>query len=274
MEKVNEQNTPVNFTTVDPTSMKFSEEFKCAKSTAGQVVVGLRWLSNTVSSSKEATNDYQKKLYPTITQLANEVCDKYMETFVSGVSEPLQVQVYGANLNGRLNDGRLKHDIPCKNTDRRARYKYSQLGQLLSLLYDRLLFISHRDVNKIPRYVENADERKHFESLQQLCAQFCNYLRGDDNSIMSRWTTFVNSSRQSFNVQSKTQNQEASNRGRGRNYEHAFKPEKRENQYSRLSQNSRGGNRGTGRSSGYETDRGTERGRTRGRGFSRGGRTV
>ena len=143
-EQSNTKNIPAEveirteFLTVDPSAMKFSEEFRCAKSTAGQVIVGLRWLANTLSSSKEASNDYQKTLYPTIIRLANEVCDKYMATFVNGVSNPLQIQVYAANLNGRLNDGRLKHDIPCKNTDRRSRYKYSQLGQLLSLLYDKL----------------------------------------------------------------------------------------------------------------------------------------
>ena len=216
MEQIQTQSTAVQFTSVDPTTMKFSEEFRCARSTAGQVVVGLRWLANSVSSSKEATNDYQKALYPTITQLANEVCDKYMSTFVSGVVEPLQVQVYGANLNGRLNDGRLKHDIPCKNTDRRSRYKYSQLGQLLSLLYDRLLFISRRDVTKVQRYVDNAEERKHFESLQALCGQFCDYLRGDENSVMSRWTSFVNSSRQTNGVQTKSHETDGQTRGRGR----------------------------------------------------------
>jgi hypothetical protein len=215
MEQTQTQSTVVQFTSVDPTTMKFSEEFRCARSTAGQVVVGLRWLANSVASLKEATNDYQKTLYPTISVFANEVCDKYMSTFVSDVTEPLQVQVYGANLNGRLNDGRLKHDIPCKNTDRRSRYKYSQLGQLLSLLYDRLLFISRRDVTKVQRYVDNVEERKHFESLQALCGQFCDYLRGDENSVMSRWTSFVNSSRQTNGVQTKSHETERQPRGRG-----------------------------------------------------------
>jgi hypothetical protein len=212
-------NTPVDFTTVDPSALKFSEEFKCAKSAAGQVVVGLRWLANTLSSSKEITNDYQKILYPTIIRLANKVCDKYMELFVSGISEPLQIQVYAANLNGRLNDGRLRHDIPCKNTDRRSRYKYSQLGQLLSLLYDRLLFISRRNVDSIQRYVDNKDERTHFESLQKLCSEFCTFLRGDDTSIMSVWTTFVNSSRQTNGVPAKPPRDHKSQsftRGRGK----------------------------------------------------------
>jgi hypothetical protein len=210
------QNTAVQFTTVNPTTMNFSDEYRCARSTAGQAVVGLQWLAKSVSSTKEATNEYQKTLYPTIVKLANEVCDKYMETFTN-VTNPLQVQVYGANLNGRFNDGRLKHDITCKNVDKKLRYKYSQLGQLLSLLYDRLLYISRRDVTKIQRYVDNVDERKHYETLQSLCAQFCGYLRGDDNSVMSRWTAFVNSSRQTNNVQPE-QRQQTTRGGRGQQF--------------------------------------------------------
>lgn len=203
MEKSNEQSTTIQFTSVDPTNMKFSEDYRCARSTAGQVVVGLRWLAKNVDTTKEMNNEYQKNLYPTITKLANEVCDKYMDIFVNNMTDNVQIQVYGANLNGRFNDGRLKHDIPCKKTDRKARYKYSVLGQLLSLLYDRLLFISHRDVSKIQRYVNNDEERKHFESLQQKCYNFCKYLRGEDDSVMSRWTVFVNDSRKSHGVQVK-----------------------------------------------------------------------
>ena len=260
MEKQgNDQNTPIQFTTVDPTTMNFSEDFRCARSTAGQVVVGLRWLANNVNSSKEMHNEYQKNLYPTITKMANEVCDKYMDTFVNNVTDAVQVQVYGANLNGRFNDGRLKHDIPCKRTDRRARYKYSVLGQLLSLLYDRLLFVSKRNVNKIQRYVDNEEERKHFESLQQSCVHFCTYLRGDDDSVMSRWTKFVNDSRESYGVAAKQPEKKAPDNSEDRNEEH------RRGHGQGTERGSRGRGQGTGRGS-RGRGRGTERGNSRGRG--------
>ena len=77
MSKENEQNTPVKFTTTDPANMKFYAEYRCARSSAGQVVVGLRWLATSVSNDKTATNEYQEKLYPRIVQLANEVYDEY-----------------------------------------------------------------------------------------------------------------------------------------------------------------------------------------------------
>lgn len=218
-DKANTKNT-VEFTSINPNVMKFSEEFRCARSTAGQVVLGLKFLESSVVS-QEPSNNYQTELYPLIVKLANEVCEKYMQSFVTGITDNVKLQVFGANLNGRFNDGKLKHNIVCKNTKIRDKYKYAQLGQLLSLLYDRLLFISRRDVTKIQRYVANVEERTHFETLQNLCAEFCNYLRNDENSVMIQWTTFVNTMRKNNNVQPKQQTTEQPNystyqkRGRG-----------------------------------------------------------
>jgi hypothetical protein len=214
--KTNTSNT-VEFTTVDPNTMNFSEEFRCARSTAGQVVLGLNYLSSSVLS-QESTNEYQKELYPMIVSLSKEVYEKYMQTFVSGTKSDVELQVFGVNLNGRFNDGKLKHNIVCKNTKVNSKYKYSQLGQLLSLLYDRLLFISRRDVTKIQRYMDNKEECKYFEKLQKLATEFCNYLRNDTDSVMSRWTTFVDTMRQNNNVKPKPKKSFAnSNTSRYRN---------------------------------------------------------
>lgn len=199
--KTNTSST-VEFTTVDPNTMKFSEEFRCARSTAGQVVLGFNFLSSSVLS-QNSTNEYQKELYPMIVSLSKEVYEKYMETFVLGEKNSVELQVFGVNLNGRFNDGKLKHNIICKNTKTSSKYKYAQFGQLLSLLYDRLLFISRRDITKIQRYMENKEEYQYFEKLQKLATEFCNYLRNDTNSVMSRWTTFIDVMRQNNNIQPK-----------------------------------------------------------------------
>ena len=210
----------VSFDDISPTNLTFSEQYRCTRSTAGQVVAGLSWSVNNVSSTKEQNTNYQASLYPMICQLGTEVFNKYMETFINNVSDPVQRQVYGANLNGARNDGRLNRAITCKNVRVRLTYQYSQFGQLLSLLYDRLNYISGRDVTKIQRYVDNEQERQAFVSLQNSCKQFCTYLRGDDNSVMSRWSTFVTTTRQQNNIQIQEQpiknlNFEHS-RGRGR----------------------------------------------------------
>jgi hypothetical protein len=241
-DQANTKNT-VEFTSIDPSTMKFSEEFRCARSTAGQVVLGLKFLESSVLS-QEPSNNYQTELYPLIVKLADEVCEKYMQSFVHGTTDDVKLQVFGANLNGRFNDGRLKHNIVCKNTKIHDKYKYAQLGQLLSLLYDRLLFISRRDVTKILRYVANVEERIHFETLQNLCTEFCNYLRNDENSVMTRWTSFVNTMRQNNNIQPKQQTPERQNYSTSEN---------------------RGNGRGTSRGNGRGTSRGNGRGTSRGR---------
>ena len=240
------------FTTVDPTVMKFSEKFRCAMSTAGQVVVGLKWLADDITN-KKTENDYQSSLYPKIVESANEVVNEYMKVFVNEVTEPLQIQVFAANLNGRLNDGRLRHDIPCKNVTQRSRYERAQLGQLLSLLYDRLLFISRRDVKAITRYEENENERVHFEDLQKRCVQFCGFLRSNDDSVMSRWTAFIDSLRKTNEGSTQREPRGRGGRGRGR-----WNQDR--DQWSR--QGGRGSSTGRG---GRGSDRGG-RGSNRGRG--------
>lgn len=262
VENTNSQRV-VSFDDISPSSLTFSDQYKCARSTAGQVVAGLSWSVNNVSSTKQPTNEYQSSLYPMVCQLGAEVCKKYTEMFITSVTDPVQRQVYGANLNGVHNDGKLNRCITCKNINDRLKYQYSQFGQLLSLLYDRLLFISRRDVEKIQRYVNDETERHAFESLQVQCAEFCKYLRGDDDSVMSRWSTFVTNTRQKNNVLIQPRQE-----GRFHTYEHHNTQERRYN----TQQNQEGRfhtyehhNAQEGRGHAYE-HRNTQQNRGRGRG--------
>ena len=205
------QDTPVSFDNVDPTHMEFSLMFKCARSTAGQVVQGLQHLvwhlngSNQYTDDKKVpTNEYQNVLYPKMASLAEKVVSKYLETFVEGVSDPLQKQVFGANLNGNRNNGQLNKFIPCRGVNRFLRYKFAQFGQLLSLLHYRLMFIANRDPKFIKRYVDNPSELLHFEELKQLCVNFCDYLRKDDDSVTNDWATCVTEARLQTNSQGST----------------------------------------------------------------------
>jgi hypothetical protein len=188
----------VSFSDISPMKFIVQEQYKCAKSTAGQTVSGLSGLIKNLASNKQPSNEYQLVLYPKIIELGTELTNKYMETFVNNITEPLCLQVFGANLNGSGNDGKLNRLILCKNVDDRLRYKYIQFGQILSLLYDRLLFISRRDTSKIMRYVNNENERKEFLILQEKCGDFCKYLRGEDSSLMNRWFSFINVTRQNL----------------------------------------------------------------------------
>ena len=206
----------VSFENISPMKFEVQEQYKCAKSTAGQTISGLMGLVNNLTSVKQPSNEYQVLLYPKIAELGTDVVNKYLETFVNGIADPLRLQVFGANLNGAGNDGKLNRLVLCKNVDERLRYKYAQFGQLLSLLYDRLLFISRRDATKITRYVNNENERNEFLALQELCGNFCKYLRGEDSSLMNQWFTFVNTTRQNSGYQRKETIRPTYSRGRGR----------------------------------------------------------
>lgn len=200
---------PVSFEDIDPTKMTFSTTFKCARSTAGQVVQGFHHLrmqlegEGTYASEKKVpTNDYQKSLYPGMSKLAGQIVEKFNEKFVTGVTDPLQRQVFGANLNGSRNNGQLNKFIPCKQVDRFLRYKFAQFGQLLNLLNYRLMFIANRDPQYIKRYKENPEEHKHFETLRGLCREFCDYLKKDETSVSGLWAECIVEARKLGNVTS------------------------------------------------------------------------
>lgn len=194
-----ERSYKVSFESIDPTGLEYSLSYKCAKSAAGQVVQGLNHLAAYVlgegeydGKKKVATNQFQVSLYPNIASLAKAVVAEYTKKFVTDVTDPVQRQVFGANLNGSRNDGQLNKFITCKGVNRFLRYQYSQLGQLLMLLHYRLAFIANRDSLSVKRYQENPEECKHFEDLRGRARDFCDYLK---NTTLTQWATFVTEAR-------------------------------------------------------------------------------
>jgi len=193
----------VSFENIDPQEFEFSLKYQCAKSTAGQVVQGfshlakyLNGLSEYDGKKKEATNKFQEYLYPNMAKLSEELVAEYISKFVTDVTDALQKQVFGANLNGVKNDGQLNKFIPCKGINNKfLRYEYAQFGQLLNLLHYRLTFISMRDSMSIKRYVENPEELKHFELLKQRTREFCDSIKNSTTSYFSKWENIVNEAR-------------------------------------------------------------------------------
>lgn len=188
----------VSFDNIDPLTFHFDPIFKCSLSTAGQVIQGLYHLSQSLngegvyeSAKKEPKNEYQKLLYPKISELSTKTVMRYREMFVDNITDPLQKQVYGANLNGIKNNGQLNKFITCSSVDDKVRYKFAQFGQLLSLLEYRLTFIIKRNISEIQRYNENENERVHFESLRLLSEEFCKFLK----DIFAEWSAHVDESR-------------------------------------------------------------------------------
>jgi hypothetical protein len=192
VEQVQEQ-VPVSFDNINPLSFQYSGQHKCALSTAGQIINALSNLSLQISDgTKQATNDYQRTLYPSIGTVASGVVGRYTQTFVDGTTDPLTKQVYGANLNGSRNDGRLNRPVTIRGVNKFLIYDYAQLGQLLNLLRHRLTFVSSRNALSIKRYADNEQERVHFVALQGLTQDFCKYL---SDEVYPQWEQFVNNAR-------------------------------------------------------------------------------
>jgi uncharacterized membrane protein YgcG len=124
--------------------------------------------------------------------LAKKIVDHFTDQFVTGVTDPMQRQVFGANLNGNKNNGQLNKFIPCNTVNRLLKYNGAQFGQLLNLLSYRLTFIANRDPEYIKRYKENLEERQHFETLRSMCRDFCDFLTKEgSSSISDQWAEII-----------------------------------------------------------------------------------
>jgi len=188
----------VSFDSVDPTTLPFELWYKCGKSCAGQVVLGLMNTRDQLTGTgkytdkqKKPSNEYQETLYPDMVTLTTELVDTYYSTFVKDTTDPVQLQVFGANLNGYRNNGQLNRLITCNGVNFMSTYEFAQLGSLLQLLRNRVEFVATRDASTIRRYQENPEEAKWFEELQSRAQKFTTYL----DSVLQRWMVSVNTAR-------------------------------------------------------------------------------
>jgi len=184
--------TPVSFDDVSLAHISFNETFRVTRGAASQVVLGLK---NMLTKLSSPTNEYQKSLYPQLSTLTQTVVSKYEETFLS-VTDSVQRQVYGANLNGHRNDGSLYRSVN-SGVNRSLTYGYAQFGQLLKVLTSRLKFVVNRDPSTVKRYSESAEESAAYITLQQLCNEFLTYL----SSVNDEWTKTVDTARTQHNIQ-------------------------------------------------------------------------
>lgn len=184
--------TPVSFDDVSLAHLTFNETFRVTRGAASQVVLGLK---NMLTKLSSPTNEYQKSLYPQLSTLTQTVVSKYEETFLS-ITDSVQRQVYGANLNGHRNDGSLYRSVN-SGVNRSLTYGYAQFGQLLKVLTSRLKFVVNRDPQTVKRYSESAEELTAYVQLQTLCNDFLSYL----SSVNDEWTKTVDAARTQHNIQ-------------------------------------------------------------------------
>ena len=184
--------TPVSFENISLDHLGFNETYRVTRGAASQVVLGLRHMLTKLATP---TNDYQRTLYPRLSELTQQVVDRYVSTFL-GVTEAVSRQVYGANLNGPRNDGSLYHSVN-SGINRSLTYGYAQFGQLMKVLTNRLRFITKRTVESVERYRTSQAEGAAYTALQGQCNEFLTYL----STVNEDWTRVVESARQQHNIQ-------------------------------------------------------------------------
>ena len=183
--------TPVSFENISLDHLGFNETYRVTRGAASQVVLGLRHMLTKLATP---TNDYQRTLYPRLSELTQQVVDRYVSTFL-GVTEAVTRQVYGANLNGPRNDGSLYHSVN-SGINRSLTYGYAQFGQLMKVLTNRLRFITKRTVESVERYRTSQAEGAAYTVLQGHCNEFLTYL----STVNEDWTRVVESARTQHNV--------------------------------------------------------------------------
>jgi len=184
--------TPVSFENLSLEHLGFNETYRVTRGSASQVVLGLKYMLTKLATP---TNDYQRTLYPRLSELTRQVVDRYVSTFL-GVTDSVVRQVYGANLNGPRNDGSLYHSVN-SGVNRNLTYGYAQFGQLMKVLTNRLRFVTNRTVESVERYRTSQEEGTAYRALQSHCTEFLTYML----QVNDEWTRVVEAARTQHNVQ-------------------------------------------------------------------------
>lgn len=208
----------VSWDNINYENLDFSGDYKVCLGTAGQLILAINELATQLDTKlADAANEfngYQKSLYPRLRDLAQQITDRYYETFISDVCDNVQLQVFGANLNGIYNNGTLRHIIATSRIPRGLCYKYAQFGQLLKVLTQRLEYIATRETDGVERYRTDPVQREHFVTLQKACKEFVEYLNGVpngeggvdiSNSVTEQWNIAVEQAREIGGITIETQ---------------------------------------------------------------------
>jgi len=200
--------TPVSFDDISLEHLSFNETFRVTRGSASQVVLGLRNMLQKLSTPE---NEYQKSIYPQLSTSINRLVDTYTSTFLS-VTEPTEKQVTGANLNGFRNDGSLYRSVN-SGINRSLTYGYSQFGQLVRVLVNRLRFVVKRDPHSVERYKNSESEMTAYKKLQQAADAYLTIV----NDVMDSWGKTVEESRKTHGVQRENTNTRQPSRHTGNN---------------------------------------------------------
>jgi hypothetical protein len=230
--------TPVSFDDISLVNLSFNESFRVTRGSASQVVLGLR---NMLQKLSNPENDYQRSIYPQLVTSINRLVDSYISTFLL-VTDATERQVFGANLNGFRNDGSLYRSVN-SGINRSLTYGYSQFGQLVRVLVNRLKFIVKRDPQSVERYKNSESEMTAYKKLQQASDAYLSVV----NEVMDSWSKTVDESRKTHGVQRENTNARQSTRQTTNNSNNNWTTVQRSSHRVQTVNPSHGGGRGDSR---------------------------
>lgn len=198
----------VSFDDISLNKIDFKEEYKLIMSTSSQIIVGIQNMTKTLN---EGENDYKNRLLSKIKELSLDVVQKYENLLIT--TEGVQRRVFGVNLNGLMNNGRLNRPIEIKNIKYNLAFKYAKFGDLLTTLINRMYFIAERDETKIKRYQLKVDEKTEFVLLKQKVGEYLLYL----DNVNKQWIEFIKNMHNSPDYQQLTNNNSQYNKRRNYN---------------------------------------------------------
>jgi hypothetical protein len=167
------------------TDFGYEETYRLTQGSASQVVRGMKEMLSRVG---EITNDYQRILYPVLTELTNGIVDRYTELLK--YSSDKEKEIVQFNLHGY--DGTVRGNVATKGVNYILIYKYANFGDFIKTIRQRLEFITSRSTPK--RYLEDEEKLRFFVALKDKINEFLRYLKDD---VDPRWNTTVAAARTS-----------------------------------------------------------------------------
>ena len=180
----------VDWSNIHWSKLDFAENYKVCYGAAGQIIKGMNMSLLQINNSSD---EYQNELQNALKEYIKEVILKYEELFMNDIlnSDSIKKQVYGANLNGIDNNGRLKLLIGTSRINKSLSYDNAQFGQLLAILSQRFSYLETREYSNVERYKNDIVQRNYFLELQIKSREFLNFINNDENSIKKKWMTKI-----------------------------------------------------------------------------------
>jgi hypothetical protein len=163
--------------TLDPVNLDLKN--RVSLGSAAQLVKGLKQRSDTL----EATNDFQKVLYPGLKSLSDLVVQKFTEQLLT-CKDQTEQDVRSFFVVGY--SGKLTTTVRVKRVRQGLTYEYVRHGDILKHLRQRMTYI---ETKPVPTIYETEEKVEAFKKLQADAHAFGEFLDNDASKLLKDVTT-------------------------------------------------------------------------------------